>query len=100
PVTIQSPHVVTVDISSATASTTTINGTLQFSSVTNSTLTIVGGNVNVNAGGTLTLGTAASPIPAGTTAYLILAYGQSGGQYSLIVNNGGNFIVYGSTRTP
>src|SRR5207302_8569417 len=64
------------------------------------TLTIVGGNVNVNAGGTLTLGTAASPIPAGTTAQLILAFGTFKGQYSLTVNNGGNFIVRGSTKTP
>src|ERR1039458_9045884 len=73
---------VTVDISSATASTTTITGQLSFSRVNNSTLTIVGGNVYVNAGGTLDMGQAPGiglgPINA-SSASLVLAYDSSGG---------------------
>jgi parallel beta-helix repeat protein len=52
--------------------------------------------VDVQPGGTLTIGTAANPIAAGTTAQLILAYGAFG----ITLQNGANFIVYGSTRTP
>src|SRR5262249_3010007 len=52
---------VTLDISNATASTTTINGTLSASRVAGSTLTLVAGNLTVNSGGTLDLGTSASP---------------------------------------
>ena len=54
---------VTADSGQMTASTTTINGTLQFSTVNSSTFTLVQGSMTVAAGGTLTLGTAASPIP-------------------------------------
>ena len=90
---------VTLDIPTAVASTTTISGQLSFSRVASSTLTIVGGNVNVNAGGTLDMGTTASPINA-SSATLILAYGQTAGQYGLIVQNGGNFLVYGAAKTP
>src|SRR5258708_4458277 len=99
-VTIRATDVITVDTTTAIASTTTINGTLQFSTVANSSLTIVGGNVNVNSGGTLTLGTAATPIQPGTTAYLILSSGTYAAQYGLIVSTGGNFVVYGTTKTP
>ena len=45
------------------------------------------------------MGTSASPINA-STATLILAYGQTAGQYGLTINNGGSFTVYGSTRSP
>src|ERR1019366_404278 len=41
-----------------------------------------------------------SPIPQGTTAYLILSSGTTAGQYGLIVNTGGNFLVYGAAKTP
>jgi len=99
-VTIKAGDTVTVDTMTATASTTTVNGTLQFSTVATSSITVVKGSMTVAAGGTLTMGTAASPIPAGTTAYLVLAYGNSAGQYGLTINDGGNFIVYGSTKTP
>ena len=99
PVTIAAGTTVTLDISSATASSTTINGDLQFSRTASSTFTIVGGSVSVNAGGTLDMGTAASPINA-SSATLILAYGATAGQYGLVVNAGGNFLVYGNTKTP
>ena len=59
----------------------------------------MGGNLNVNAGGTLDLGTQTSPINV-SSATLILAYGQAGENYGLIVNNGGNFLVYGAAKTP
>ena len=91
---------VTLDIPTATASSTTINGTLKYSRSGDNEFTLVGGSISVNAGGTLDMGTSASPIPSGTTAYLILAYGQSAGQYSLVVNKGGNFLVYGAAKTP
>ena len=81
------------------ASTTTITGQLSFSRVTNSTMTMVGGNVNVNAGGTLDMGSSNVPINV-SSATLILAYGASAGQYSLTINPGGSFLVYGSTKAP
>ena len=99
PVIISSWTTVTVDISTATASTTTIYGDLQFSRTNSSTFTVVGGSVSVNAGGTLDMGTAASPINA-SSATLILAYGQTAGHFGLVVNPGGNFLVYGGTKTP
>src|SRR5207237_259824 len=40
------------------------------------------------------------PIPSGSTATLVLAYGASAGQYGLQIVDGGNFIVVGSTKTP
>ena len=98
-VTIRPADVVTVD-TNAQASTTTINGTLSFSRVSNSTLTIAGGNVNVNPGGTLNMGTSGSPIPSSLISILILSSGATAGQYGLIVQNGGNFLVYGSTKMP
>src|ERR1700687_5123366 len=99
-VTIRAVETVAIDISTATASTTTVLGKLQFSTVKGSTFTLVNGSMTVAAGGTLTLGTAASPIPVGSTATLVLAYGSSAGQYGLTINPGGNFVVYGSTRKP
>src|SRR5262249_22657250 len=79
---------------------TTINGTLQFSTSQHSQLIEVGGNTYVQPGGTLTLGTAAAPIPAGTTAQLVLSSGTYAGQYGLTIADGGNFVVYGTTKTP
>jgi len=70
-------------------------GTLAFSRVVTSTITMVGGNITVNAGGTLDMGTASTPLSA-SSATLILAYGQTAGQYGLIVNNGGNMLVFGN----
>src|SRR5207248_2420325 len=32
--------------------------------------------------------------------YLILAYGSFAGKYGLVINSGGNFLVYGATVTP
>ncbi|MDO8805385.1 MAG: NosD domain-containing protein, partial [Elusimicrobiota bacterium] len=99
-VTVAANHVVTVDMMTAVSSTATIYGTVQASRLVSSSWTLVSGDINVNAGGTLDYGTEASPLPAGTTAHLVLAYGASAGQYGLIVNNGGNLTVRGSTKTP
>src|SRR5439155_25169823 len=102
PVVIAGGTAVTLDISTATASTTTINGTLQYKRSGDNELTLVGGNMDVY--GTLDMGQASGvgsgPIPAGTTAYLILSSGTTAGQYGLIVHNGGNFLVYGAAKTP
>ncbi|OGS21758.1 MAG: hypothetical protein A3J70_05745, partial [Elusimicrobia bacterium RIFCSPHIGHO2_02_FULL_61_10] len=56
--------------------------------------------MTVASGGTLDMGTEASPIPTGTTAHLVLAYGSGASRYGLTVNNGGNFTVRGATKTP
>ena len=61
---------------------------------------LVGGGLSVSAGGTLDMGASGSPIPSATTASLTLAYGSFAGQYGLIVNPGGNFLVYGAVKTP
>lgn len=99
-VNIQSGHTVTVDITTAAASTTTVNGTLAFSRLASSGLSLAGGNLSVRSGGTLDMGNASSPIPPGITAALVLAYGRAAGQYGLVVDNGGNFTVHGATKTP
>ena len=90
----------TIDISTATASTTTINGTLSYARSGDNEFTMVGGSMSVNAGGTLDMGTQSSPILQGTTAYLILSSGTYAGQYGLVINPGGNFTVYGAAKTP
>jgi hypothetical protein len=56
--------------------------------------------MTVMAGGTLDMGTEASPIPASVYAHLILARGGTAAQYGLTVSNGGNFSVRGATKTP
>ncbi|MFC1679236.1 right-handed parallel beta-helix repeat-containing protein, partial [Elusimicrobiota bacterium] len=96
--TILSGHTVTVAITSAAVSTTTISGTLSFSRVENSSLTVVGGSVTVTAGGWLDMGTYGDEI-VNVTARLILAYGSTPGQFALTVQNGGNFTVKGATKT-
>lgn len=99
PVVIRAGDTVTVDLSSATASTMTVNGTLSFSRTVSSTMTIVGGNVTVSAGGWLDMGSPSVPISQ-SSATLILAYGATQGQFGLTINPGGNFTVKGSTKTP
>ncbi|MBI4425856.1 MAG: right-handed parallel beta-helix repeat-containing protein, partial [Elusimicrobia bacterium] len=99
PVTIQAGHTVTVDTPEATASTTAVSGTLAFSRVSGSTFTLAGGNLTVDSGGTLDLGTESSPIPAGVKANLILAYGAVDSQYGLLIADGGAFSVRGATKS-
>lgn len=100
PATVNAGHFVTVDITTATASTTTVRGTLSFSGVANSSFTLVAGSMTVASGGRLTLGTEASPIPSTITAHLVLARGGSAGQYGLDILDGGVFTVRGATKTP
>ena len=99
PVYVISGTTVTLDINTAVASTITITGQLSFKRSGDNELTQTGGNLYVNAGGTLDMGTSGSPITSGTTAYLALSSGTVA-QYGLIVNNGGNFLVYGAAKTP
>lgn len=99
-VTLQAGHTITVDTTSATCSTLTVRGTLIFSRATHGTLTMVGGNLLVVAGGKLDMGTAASPIPSSVRAHLVLAYGTFAGEYGLIISDGGNFTVHGATKSP
>ena len=100
PVLIAGGTSVTVDISTAVASSMTVNGTLQFSPTVNTQLVQGGGNLTINSGGWLSVGSPASPIQPGTTAQLVLSSGNVGGQFGLTVNDGGNFTVVGTTRTP
>ena len=99
PVYVISGTTVTVDISSAMASTMTITGQLSFSRVANSTLTIVGGNMYVNSGGTLDMGYVTNPIKASSATW-VLPYNVNAGQYFMTVQNGGNFVSYGSNKIP
>ncbi|MEK7746209.1 MAG: G8 domain-containing protein, partial [Elusimicrobiota bacterium] len=92
--------VVTVDGFYATASTIQIYGTLSFSRVSNSSLTLVAGDLVVNPGGHLDMGTEASPIPTAVNSHLILSSGTYPGQYGLTVKNGGSFTIRGSTKSP
>ena len=100
PVYVISGTTVALDINNAIASTITITGQLSFKRSGDNELMQTGGNLYVNVGGTLDMGTSGSPILQGTTAYLILSSGTTAGQYGLIVRNGGNFLVYGAAKTP
>src|SRR5262249_375068 len=91
--------IVTLDISTAVASTTTVYGLLRASRANSSTFTLLGGNLNVMSGGTVDLGNSLDQISA-SSATVILASGTYAGQYGLVVNSGGNFTVYGATKTP
>jgi len=99
-VVISTDHVVSVDITTAAASTTTVYGTLSFSRVYGSSLTLVGGDILVKPNGHLDMGTEASPIPSGVYAALILSSGSYAGQYGLIVEDGGDFTVRGEVKDP
>ncbi|MBI5597448.1 MAG: VCBS repeat-containing protein [Elusimicrobia bacterium] len=98
PVIIQAAHAVTVDITTATVSTTTVYGRLAFDRAQNSTLTMVGGGLDIRGGGVLDMGTGASPVTG--KAVLVLAAGGGGVRHGLTVHNGGKFWAHGSTRTP
>ena len=63
PVTVSGGNTVTVDDTDDIGSTTTLNGTLAFSRTESSLLTMVGGNMTVNSGGTLDMGQASQPNP-------------------------------------
>ena len=99
-VVITAGNTVTIDISSATASTTTVAGTLTYARSGGNELVLVQGSMTVVAGGILDMGNSTSPIPSGTTAYLTLALGTPAGQYSLVISTGGNFSVYGDAKNP
>ena len=100
PVKIVAGHTVTLDIMNAVSSGTIIKGTLMASRSVSSSWTLTAGDINVSEGGTLDYGNEADPIPTDFTAHLVLSSGSYAGQYGLIVNNGGNFTVRGSTKTP
>lgn len=56
------------------------------------------GELNIWSGGTLNIGTVATPMPASSTAKLNLDSG-SNVQYGVIVSNGGTFVAQGATKT-
>ena len=56
------------------------------------------GDINIWSGGTLNIGTVATPMPSTSTAKLNLDSG-SNVQYGIIVNNGGTFVAQGATKT-
>ena len=74
-VTIATGHNVVLDIMNAVSSTATINGRLMASRVVSSSWTLVGGDINVNAGGTLDYGNEADTIPSAINAHLVLSAG-------------------------
>jgi hypothetical protein len=95
-------HTVTVDGFAASASSITIRsgGTLRFSRTASSQLEVTAGDLRVENGGTLDLGTALSPIPTSFTATLILSKPTSTTRRGLRVDNGGTFTSYGANKSP
>src|SRR5437016_3178953 len=79
-VTITAGDTVVID-GSTFASTTTVDGTLRFSSTTVTQMILVGGSITVGPTGTLTMGTAVSPVQSGQKATLVLAKGAVASQY-------------------
>ncbi|MBI4370546.1 MAG: right-handed parallel beta-helix repeat-containing protein [Elusimicrobia bacterium] len=94
-ITIAAGHSVTLNQNVA-LSTVSIYGTLKWDAATASaTLTLNSGNINVYAGGTLQMGTPEAPLATAATAAIVL-----GQNTSVVVNDGGNFVVRGSTKNP
>ncbi len=91
---------VTLDVPLAQARTAALGGELSFARSASSSFMLSGGSLAVNSGGTLDMGTEASPIPASVTATLILSSGAYAGQYALVIEDGGSFSARGSERTP
>lgn len=56
------------------------------------------GDLNIWSGGTLNIGTVATPMPSTSTAKLNMDSG-SNVQYGIIVNNGGTFVAQGASKT-
>ncbi|MFH2201488.1 MAG: fibronectin type III domain-containing protein [Elusimicrobiota bacterium] len=99
-VTVSPGDIVSLDVSTGTASTTTILGTLYFDRVENSSLTIVAGDLTVGSGGHLDMGTSGDAIPSGIKAELVLALGSTAGEFGLIVSPGGDFTARGAAKYP
>ncbi|MBI4056007.1 MAG: right-handed parallel beta-helix repeat-containing protein, partial [Elusimicrobia bacterium] len=98
PVTISAGHTVTLNDVSAVARGVTVFGTLRAGREENSQLTLNGGDMVVNPGGWLDMGTEGSPIATG--AALVLAQGSQPAQYGLRVGNGAKFTVRGANKVP
>jgi hypothetical protein len=93
-------HAVRVDMLGLLSGPVNVSGTLRFSTTTSSSLTLKQGNLTVLSGGTLEMGTEASPLPAGVKATLALALGSSPAQYGLIVQDNGTLSVRGADKSP
>lgn len=91
---------VTLDVPLAQARSAALDGELSFARSASSSFMLSGGSLMVNSGGTLDMGTEASPIPPAVTATLVLSSGAYAGQYALVVEDGGSFSARGSERTP
>ncbi|MFC1679175.1 FG-GAP-like repeat-containing protein, partial [Elusimicrobiota bacterium] len=104
--TISPGDTVTVHEWGASAKSLIIGGTLYFSRVSHSSLTVAGsggggtGHVIVNPVGHLDMGSVGDPIPRGTTAHLVIPAGAVANRYYLQVNSGGRFSVHGATKSP
>lgn len=100
-VTVRNGHTVTVNTSSAAARSVAVNvGTLKFSTSTASALSLAVGDVVINNGGTLSLGTPAAPIGAAVTATLVLAPPNGATRHGLTVLTGGQFVSQGAAKVP
>ena len=91
---------VNLDVAAATARSIALYGTLYFSRTSSSTLTMTGGDITVQNGGVLDMGTSVSSITASCKATLVLARGADPAQYGLIIINGGKFFAHGASKTP
>ncbi|MBI4056524.1 MAG: right-handed parallel beta-helix repeat-containing protein, partial [Elusimicrobia bacterium] len=96
---IQAGHTITLDTTTATAGRTTLQGTLSFSRISDSRFAMVRGDLIVNPGGVLDMGTELAPISPSLKATLILSSGSYAGQYSLTVQRDGTFTLRGARKT-
>ena len=98
---VNSNRAVTMDNTAATAFGQTYistKGTLTYGNSASTAYVLrLGGNLFVTPGGTLTIGTALSPIDASSTAVLEFSV-VSSGQYGLNIA-GGNFYAYGQSKS-
>lgn len=85
----------TLDVMTGAVRELTIgSASLTFSTATSTRLTTDGG-IDIGSGGVLTMGTEANPIPAGSSATLVLGSGDR-----LIIFTGGTFSGRGASKSP
>ncbi len=99
-------HTVTINDTSATAYTISVNGKLAFSPAVNTSLRVT--NLQVMSTGVLEVGTAAAPIDANVTAQIVIANSPLGSGVAdpdqfgtgIIVREFGKLTMHGSVKTP
>lgn len=94
-VVIPSTYTLTLDGVNVIIASLTVHGILQFSETASNVLRVLGGDVVIEPGGRLFMGTETTSIVGPNSAQLWLASTLTDGEYGLIVKDGGVFHAFG-----